>query len=182
LLSRDKSENRRKGLVAGRFYVAVESPWRARPMLRSRDTVLLAKRLFQASRLRSTLSGGVVHLRWQPDIQSQILAFQIRPESESEFAVCQCAPTTRRARGALFLATDGVVAGVACRLSQDDLLRNRKDFVSVCGWRKTHDHRLFAHSLLCCADNTGDIGLGYGAGAAAHAVSSARQKSKTRYL
>jgi hypothetical protein len=117
-------------------------------MLRSRDIVLLAKRLSQASHLRLTLSGGVVHLvvhlRWQPDIQRQILAFRIRPESESEFVVCQCARTTRRARGALFLATDGAAAGVACRLSQDNLLRNRKDFVSVCGRRKSHDQRLLA--------------------------------------
>src|SRR5262249_22724734 len=103
-------------------------------MLRSRDTVRLAKRLFHAKHRRSAFSGSVANPRSQPDIQHQIPAYQIRLESEFECAVCQYARTTRRGRGVLVLATDGAAAGVACRL-----------FVGACGWLETHDHRLLAH-------------------------------------
>src|SRR5215472_12187642 len=136
-------------------------------MLRSRDTVLLAKRLFHAKHPRSAFSGGVAHPRSQPDIQHQIPAYQSRLESEFECAVCRHARTTRRGHGVLFLATDGAPAGVACRLSQDDFLWSGKDLVGVCGWRETHDHRLLAYpdddfrraSLFCRADDTGNVSL-----------------------
>src|SRR5262249_4271714 len=74
-------------------------------MLRSRDTVRLAKRLFHAKPRRSAFSGSVANPRSQPDIQHQIPAYQIRLESEFECAVCQYARTTRRGRGVLVLAS-----------------------------------------------------------------------------
>src|SRR5262249_21889843 len=117
-------------------------------MLRSRDTVLLAKRLFHAKHPGSAFSGGVAHPRWQPDIQHQIPAYQIRLESEFECAVCRYARTTRRGRGVLFLATDGAAAGVACRLSQNDFLWSGKAFFSLCGWR--------VHTALRVAPNYAD--------------------------